>query len=118
MAHSSSHSDIATQVVGDNDRIPRRALTMVWFSVCSALFYLLLGATLALKFGTRNALIGTVLGVIALSVLAFPFSRHAIRSGQSCYLLSREILEQPVPRWPHSFSPQSLFTMPFSKALW
>ena len=64
---------------------------MVWFSLCSALFYLLLGATLALTFGTRNALIGTGLGVLALSVFGYLFSRHAIRSGQSCYLLSREI---------------------------
>jgi purine-cytosine permease-like protein len=91
MSHSSSHSDIATQVVGAQDRMSRGALTMVWFSLCSALFYLLLGATLALTFGTRNALIGTALGVVALSVFGYLFSHYAIRSGQSCYLLSREI---------------------------
>src|ERR1700753_4102233 len=91
MAHSASHSDTATHVVGDNDKMSRGALTMVWFSLCSALFYLLMGAAMAITYGTRNALIGTVLGVIALSILAYPFSRHAVRSGQSCYLLSREI---------------------------
>jgi purine-cytosine permease-like protein len=91
MAHSDSHSDTATQVVGDSDKMSRGALTMVWFSLCSAVFYLLMGAELATVYGTKNALIGTVLGVVALSGLAYPFSTHAVRSGQSCYLLSRDI---------------------------
>jgi cytosine permease len=91
VTHSASHSDTATRVVSENDKMSRGALTMVWFSLCSALFYLLMGAALATTYGTQNALIGTVLGVIALSVLALPFSRHAVSSGQSCYLLSREI---------------------------
>lgn len=69
----------------------RGPLAMVWFSLCSAIFYLLLGATLATTFGTRNALIGTFLGVVALSGFGYIFSRYAIRSGQSCYLLSRQI---------------------------
>jgi len=90
MAHSESH-DSATQRVTAADRMSRGALTMVWFSLCSAVFYLLLGATLATSFGTRNALIGTFLGVVALSGFGYIFARHAIRSGQSCYLLSREI---------------------------
>lgn len=90
MAHSESH-DSATMRVGAEDRMSRGPLTMVWFSLCSAIFYLLLGATLATTFGTRNALIGTFLGVLALSGLGYIFSRYAIRSGQSCYLLSREV---------------------------
>lgn len=90
MAHSESH-DSATKRVSDEDRMSRGPLTMVWFSLCSAIFYLLLGATLATTFGTRNALIGTFLGVVALSGLGYIFSRFAIRSGESCYLLSRRI---------------------------
>lgn len=90
MAHSDSH-DSAIRLVGANDRMSRGPLTMVWFSLCSAIFYLLLGAILATTFGTRNALVGTFLGVIALSALGYIFSRYAILSGKSCYLLSREI---------------------------
>lgn len=90
MAHSGSH-EAATARVSAEDRMSRGPLTMVWFSLCSAVFYLLLGATLATTFGTRNALIGTLLGVVALSGLGYIFSRYAIRSGHSCYLLSRAI---------------------------
>ena len=84
-------SDLATHLSSETDRMPRGALTMVWWSLCSAMFYLFLGATLALNFGTRNAIIGTLLGVVGMSVLGFIFSRYAIRSGKSCYLLSQEL---------------------------
>jgi purine-cytosine permease-like protein len=91
MTSTASHSDTATRIVSEHDRMSRGALTMVWFSLCSAVFYLLMGAALATRYGSRNALIGTALGVVALSILSIPFSRHAVRSGQSCYLLSREL---------------------------
>jgi purine-cytosine permease-like protein len=86
-----THSDLATQVVSSADRMSAGSLTMVWWSLCSAMFYLFLGATLALTFGTANALAGAGLGALAMSVLGYVFSRYAIRSGRSCYLLSREL---------------------------
>ena len=86
-----AHSDTATEVVSSADRMSAGSLTMVWWSLCSAMFYLFLGATLALTFGTANALVGAGLGALAMSVLGYVFSRYAIRSGRSCYLLSREL---------------------------
>jgi purine-cytosine permease-like protein len=91
MSGSSAHSDTATQVVSSADRMSPGSLTMVWWSLCSAMFYLFLGATLALTFGTANALTGAALGAVAMSVLGYVFSRYAIRTGRSCYLLSREL---------------------------
>jgi len=87
----SAHSDTATQLVSSADRMSAASLTMVWWSLCSAMFYLFLGATLALTFGTASALAGAALGALAMSVLGYVFSRYAIRSGRSCYLLSREL---------------------------
>jgi purine-cytosine permease-like protein len=86
-----AHSDTATQLVSSADRMSAGSLTMVWWSLCSAMFYLFLGATLALTFGTTNALTGAVVGAVAMSVLGYLFARYAIRSGRSCYLLSREL---------------------------
>ena len=90
-AAGNEESDLATQVVSEAHRMSAGALTMVWWSLCSAMFYLFLGATLALTFGTRNALVGAALGALAMSALGYVFSRYAIRSGRSCYLLSREM---------------------------
>jgi len=84
-------SDRATHVAVEEDRMPRGALAMVSWSLCSAMFYLFLGATLALNFGTRNAIVGAVLGVASFSVLGPVFVRYAIRTGRSCYLLSQEL---------------------------
>ncbi len=90
MADSDAH-DMATQVVPDADRMPRASLTMVWWALCGAMFYLFLGATLALTFGTRNALVGAAAGAAAMSALGYVFSSYAIRTGRSCYLLSQEL---------------------------
>jgi purine-cytosine permease-like protein len=85
------HTDAATTVVTEFDRMGRGSLTMVWWSLCSAMFYLVLGGALALQFGTRNALIGAVLGVMSQSSLAYMFARYAIRTGQSSFLLSESL---------------------------
>lgn len=84
-------SDSATHVIGDADRLPRGSLAMVWWSLCSAMWYLFLGAALAVQYGTRNALIGAALGVVSHGILGFLFTRYAIRSGASCFVLSRAL---------------------------
>lgn len=82
-------SDSATHVIGDADRLSRGSLAMVWWSLCSAMWYLFLGAALAVQYGTRNALFGAALGIVSHGILGFLFTRYAIRSGASCFLLSR-----------------------------
>lgn len=61
----SDETDNSLHAVADSDRMPRYALTMAWWAVCSAVFYIVVGATLALKYGARNAIIGMVLSVIS-----------------------------------------------------
>mgnify|MGYP002651773241 CR=1 FL=1 len=66
--------------------------TMAWWSVCSAMFYLVVSATLALAYGSVNAIIGLVLSVIAYAAVNAVLVRHAIRTGLSVSLFSRILL--------------------------
>ncbi|MGO4832271.1 allantoin permease, partial [Rhizobiaceae sp. 2RAB30] len=81
--------DFTTRAVPPNRRMPRFALTMAWWAVCSALFYIVVGAALALNFGSRNAIIGMVLSVAAYAAVNAVLSRYAIRTGLSVALFSR-----------------------------
>ena len=70
-------------------RMGRLPLTMAWWAVCSAMFYIVVGASLALSYGARNALIGMLLSVISYGLINSVLSRFAIRSGLSVALFSR-----------------------------
>ncbi|MEE1886717.1 purine-cytosine permease family protein [Pseudomonas carassii] len=67
----------------------RLSLTMAWWAVCSAMFYIVVGASLALSYGARNALIGMLLSVISYGLVNSVLSRFAMRSGLSVALFSR-----------------------------
>lgn len=81
--------DFTTNAVPATARMPKFALTMAWWAVCSALFYIVVGAALALNFGSRNAIIGMVLSVAAYAAINAVLSRYAIRTGLSVALFSR-----------------------------
>lgn len=93
LAHNSSSSDGDTSLatVADANRMGRFALTMAWWAVCSAIFYIVVGATLALNYGARNAIIGMVLSVVSYGLINSVISRYAIRTGQSVALFSRSV---------------------------
>ncbi|AZY54014.1 purine-cytosine permease family protein [Bordetella avium] len=86
-----SSSDTSLQPVSEGDRMARLPLTMAWWAVCSAMFYIVVGATLALNYGARNAIIGMVLSVICYGLINGVISRYAIRTGQSVAVFSREV---------------------------
>ena len=73
-------------------RMARMPLTMAWWAVCSAMFYLVIAASLALAYGARNAIIGLVLSVIAYGAVNAVLVRHSIRTGLSVSLFSRILL--------------------------
>jgi len=81
--------DYATTAVPSDKRMPKFALTMAWWAVCSAVFYIVVGAAMALNFGTKNAIIGIVLSVIVYGTINAVLSRFAIRTGLSVALFSR-----------------------------
>lgn len=81
--------DLSTVAIPADSRMPAFSLTMAWWAVCSAMFYIVVGATLALTYGARSALIGMVLSVISYGVINTVISRFAIRTGLSVALFSR-----------------------------
>ncbi|WP_322062906.1 allantoin permease [Paraburkholderia sp. J63] len=84
-------TDLSTVAVPANARMPRFALTMAWWSMCSMMFLLIVGATLALNYGTRNALIGMLLSIVAYSLVNRVIARYAIRTGFSMALTSQAV---------------------------
>ncbi len=79
----------ASLSVPENERISRRSLTMAWWAICSAMFWLVVAATLAMNFGTINALIGLALSVVTYGIINAIITRYAIRTGLSVALFSR-----------------------------
>ena len=81
--------DFTKEPVPQNRRMPRFGLTMAWWAVCSAMFWIIVAATLASAYGTRNAIIGLLLTVLAYSAVNAFITRFAIRTGLSVSLFSR-----------------------------
>ncbi|MBB5448058.1 MULTISPECIES: cytosine permease [unclassified Paraburkholderia] len=81
--------DVSTIRVPESSRMPKFALTMAWWGLCSAMVYLIIGATLALYYGTTNALIGMVMSVVVYSAVNYVLTNYAIRTGLSVSLFSR-----------------------------
>ncbi|KFX06598.1 allantoin permease [Pectobacterium betavasculorum] len=71
------------ETVSDAEKAGKLSLTMAWWAVCSAIFYIVVGASLAISYGAKNAIIGMVLSVISYGAINASISRFAIRSGLS-----------------------------------
>jgi hypothetical protein len=78
-------------VVGFDDRINKVSLSMAWWAVCSAMFYIIVGGALALEYGTFNAITGMLLSVISYGVITSLMARHAIKTGHSVTSFSVEL---------------------------
>lgn len=87
---ANQHSGTDSAVPLDQ-RLSRGSLTMAWWGICSAMFYLVVGAALAMGFGTRNAIIGLLLSVVCYGAINAVISRHAIASGLSVAQFSRRL---------------------------
>ena len=82
-------ADCALVAVPDNQRMSKGSLTMAWWAICSAMFWLVVSATLAMNFGTQNAIIGLLLSVVSYAAINGVIARYAIKSGLSVALFSR-----------------------------
>lgn len=87
----SNELDLSTLPVPATARMGRFSLTMAWWAVCSAMFYIVVGASLALSYGARNAIIGMALSVVSYGVINGIISRYAISNGLSVALFSRRL---------------------------
>jgi purine-cytosine permease-like protein len=84
--------EFSDRAVPIDARMGRLPLTMAWWSVCSAMFYLVVAASLALAYGSINAIIGIVLSVMVYAAVNAVLTRYAIRTGLSVSLFSRVLL--------------------------
>lgn len=91
MASLSQHPEVDSSVsaVPSHARMGRLSLSMAWWAVCSAMFYIVVGASLALAYGARNAILGMVLSVVCYGLINAVISRYAMRTGLSVALFSR-----------------------------
>jgi purine-cytosine permease-like protein len=83
--------DYSLHVVPHTWRMDRGKLTMAWYAVMTAFFYMYFAAFIALAYGTVNALIGIVLTVIAYSLVNTVITRVASTSGLTVALFSRSM---------------------------
>jgi len=81
--------DFTKRPVPASGRMPRFALTMAWWSVCSAMFWIVIAATLASIYGTKHALIGLALTIATYAVVNNVIARYALKTGLSVSLFSR-----------------------------
>ncbi|KJS00580.1 MAG: allantoin permease [Desulfobulbaceae bacterium BRH_c16a] len=86
---SEAELDYACSPVPEDGRTSHFSLTMAWWSCCSAMFYVVVAATLAMGYGTVNTLIGIGLSVVTYAAINMVISRYAIRTGSSVSLFSR-----------------------------
>lgn len=89
ISRSSEKSEGELAAVSDAARMPRMSLTMAWWAVCSGMFYIVVGATLAMSYGARNAIIGMALSVVTYSVVNGMVSLYAMKTGLSVALFSK-----------------------------
>lgn len=82
-------TDESTHVISEAQKSSRFSLLMAWFGVCSALFYIVVGVAMAQAYGTKNAIIGLFITVLAYSIVNFIISRYAMKTGLSVALFSR-----------------------------
>lgn len=83
--------DFSTSVVPKYARMSKISLTMAWWSICSAMIWLLISATLAMSYGTKNAITGLVLSVFTYGIINSVISKYAIKTGLSVGLFSRKV---------------------------
>jgi purine-cytosine permease-like protein len=83
--------DYSLHVVPQTWRMDRGKLTMAWYAVMTAFFYMYFAAFIALAYGTVNALIGIVLTVVSYALINTVITRVAATSGLTVALFSRSM---------------------------
>jgi len=83
--------DYSLHVVPRSWRMDRGKLTMAWWAVATAFFYMYFAAFIALAYGTVNALIGIALTVVGYAVINTIITRVASRNGLTVALFSRSM---------------------------
>ena len=73
-------------------QMSRSSLATAWYGVASAMFFVYIGAAMAVAYGTVNALIGIALTILAYGLINRVLSKYAINNHTIVALFSRTIL--------------------------
>lgn len=92
-----SNSDVeATDALArqgdDSDQMRRGPLTMAFYGVISAMFFVYIGAAMAAAYGTLNAFIGIALTIVTYALINMLLTKYAIANRTTVALFSRTIL--------------------------
>jgi len=83
--------DYSLHVAPRTWRLGRLDMTMAWWALATAFFYMYFAAFIALAYGTWNAIIGILLSVVVYSVINTIISRTAAETGLTVALFSRSM---------------------------
>ena len=92
MTQQAQSETINKLLISPNERLSKKNLMMAWWGVCSAMFYMVVAASLALNFGAVNAIIGMALSIVCYGLINGVIARYAIKTGLSVALFSQIIL--------------------------
>ncbi|GAA3275629.1 cytosine permease [Paenarthrobacter aurescens] len=81
----------ANYVMPEARRAPRWSLTMAWWALFSAMFWIYVAVASANAVGTVNTIIGMVLTIASYGAINLVLSRYAARTGLTVELLSRTL---------------------------
>lgn len=86
--------DYSLHVVPRSWRSRPGSLSMAWFGLMSAMFWVVVGSTVTLAVGTVDTLIGIALSVVVYGVICGVASKYANLSGTNVALFSRALFGQ------------------------
>ncbi|WP_242701427.1 purine-cytosine permease family protein [Arthrobacter cavernae] len=81
----------ANYVMPEARRAPRWSLSMAWWALFSAMFWIYVAVASANAVGTVNTIIGMVLTIASYGIINLILSRYAARTGLTVELLSRTL---------------------------
>jgi len=83
--------DYSLHLVPNSWRSGKWSLAMAWWALCSGMFYIVVAGTVALAVGTKDALIGIALSVVAYGAINWVISWYAAKTGLTVALVSRKL---------------------------
>lgn len=85
-------TDVLAREGDDADQMKRGSLTMAYYGVVSAMFFVYIGAAMALAYGTLDAFIGIGLTIVTYGVINMLLTKYSINNRTTVAEFSRTIL--------------------------
>ncbi len=87
-----SINETSQPVIDQSAQMSAGSLSMAWYGLVSAMFFVYVGAALAKAYGTVNAIVGLVLTIIVYGAINRVLATYALRHGLTVARFSRTLL--------------------------